>query len=127
MNQSYRGYKGNPNLKQLGEEIQFTRHQALEVAKCSKDPIYFLEKYGKIVAIGKGVVPFKLFSYQKRFVKAITENRKVIGKIGRQMGKCVSPETEITIRNKTTGEIMTISIEEFYNMVNKENDNDQMS
>lgn len=87
MNQSYRGYKGNPNLKQLGEEIQFTGHQALEIAKCSRDPIYFLETYGKIVAIGKGVVPFKLFSYQKRFIKAITENRKVIGKIGRQMGK----------------------------------------
>lgn len=87
MNQAYRGYKGNPNLKQLGEEIQFTGHQALEIAKCSRDPIYFLETYGKIVAIGKGVVPFKLFSYQKRFIKAITENRKVIGKIGRQMGK----------------------------------------
>lgn len=81
------GYKNNPLLKQVGEQISFTQEQVTEYIKCSKDPIYFLETYGKIVALGKGVVPFKLFPYQKRIIKAITENRKVIGKIGRQQGK----------------------------------------
>lgn len=82
-----RGYKNNPNLKQVGEEISFTRDQIAEQIRCEKDPIYFLETYGKIVALGKGVVPFKLFPYQKRFIHSIVNNRKIVGKIGRQQGK----------------------------------------
>lgn len=84
---SKRGYLGNPNLKQIGEQINFTQEQMLEYAKCSRDPIYFLETYGKIVALGQGIIPFKLFVYQKRIIRALQENRKVIGRIGRQMGK----------------------------------------
>lgn len=82
-----KGYLGNPNLKQIGEQIEFTQEQILEYAKCAKDPIYFLENYAKIVVIGKGAVPFKPFSYQKRIVKAIRENRKVVCRLGRQLGK----------------------------------------
>lgn len=84
---SKRGYLGNPNLKQVGEQIEFTQDTVIEYARCAKDPIYFLENYGKIVALGQGVIPFKLFVYQKRIIKALQENRKVIGRIGRQMGK----------------------------------------
>lgn len=84
---SKKGYLNNPFLKQIGEQIQFTQEQVIEYAKCSADPVYFLENYGKIVALGKGTVPFKPFSYQKRIIRAIRENRKVIGRIGRQMGK----------------------------------------
>lgn len=82
-----KGYLGNPFLKQIGEQIEFTQEQAIEYAKCMKDPIYFLETYGKIIALGKGTVPFKLFPYQKRIILAIRDNRKIIGRIGRQMGK----------------------------------------
>ena len=82
-----KGYLGNPHLKQVGEQISFTQEQAIEYAKCSIDPIYFLETYAKVVVVGKGVQPFKLFPYQKRMIEAILNNRKIIGKIGRQMGK----------------------------------------
>ena len=57
-----KGYLGNPNLKQIGEQIEFTQEQIIEYAKCAKDPIYFLETYAKIVVIGKGAVSFKPFS-----------------------------------------------------------------
>lgn len=111
------GYKGNNNLKQIGEQINFTLHQVQEYNKCKNDPIYFLENYGKIIALGKGIVPFKLFPYQRRIINAVTKNRKVVGKLGRQQGKCVSGDTNITIRNKTTGEIIVITIEDFYNLI----------
>lgn len=84
---SKKGYLGNPNLKQVGESISFTQENVLEYARCAKDPIYFLENYGKIVALGQGVIPFKLFVYQKRIIRALQENRKVIGRIGRQTDK----------------------------------------
>lgn len=87
MSKISKGYLNNPFLKQVGETIHFTQEQVIEYARCSNDPVYFLEHYAKIVALGKGTVPFKPFSYQKRIVTAIRENRKIIGRIGRQMGK----------------------------------------
>ena len=87
-----KGYLGNPNLKQIGEQITWTQEMIDEYAKCSIDPIYFLESYAKIVAIGKGTVSFKLFSYQKRLITAIQNGTKIVAKIPRQMGKsqCVA-------------------------------------
>lgn len=82
-----RGYLNNPFLKQAGEQIPFDKEKLGELMKCSQDPIYFLETYGKIVSLDDGVVPFKLFPYQKRIIRAIQNNKKVIGKIGRQLGK----------------------------------------
>jgi hypothetical protein len=37
------GYLGNPNLKRIGVEIEYTQEQVLEIAKCAKDPVYFSE------------------------------------------------------------------------------------
>jgi len=36
---------------------------------------------------------------------------------GTNVGKCVSPDTTITVRNKKTGETMALPIEQFYEMV----------
>lgn len=82
-----RGYLGNQNLKQIGEMISFTPEMVSEYIKCSKDPIYFLETYGKIISIDKGIIPFKLYPYQKRIVLGLKDNRKVISKLFRQSGK----------------------------------------
>jgi hypothetical protein len=46
------GYLGNLNLKQAGIDIQFTEEQVQEYIKCSKDPVYFIEKYIKVVSLG---------------------------------------------------------------------------
>lgn len=82
-----KGYLNNPNLKQIGETIQFTQEMVIEYAKCAEDPIYYLENYAKVIVLGKGAQPFKLFPYQKRMIDAIMTSSKIIGKIGRQMGK----------------------------------------
>lgn len=85
--QTKSGYLGNPNLKQLGETIQFTEHQIIEYTKCSSDPVYFLETYGKIVSLDDGIVPFKLFNYQKKIIEGMQNNKKVLAKLFRQAGK----------------------------------------
>jgi hypothetical protein len=117
-----KGYLNNPHLKQVGESIQFTQDQILEYEKCSKDPIYFLEVYGRIISLDDGVVPFKLFGYQKELILSFHENRKTVGKLPRQMGKCHEGDTKYTIRNKKTGEIMEISAAEFHSMVKRDSD-----
>jgi len=80
-------YKSNLNLKAAGVQIQFTPHQVQEYIKCSRDPIYFIETYVKIVSLDRGIVPFVLYPYQKRIIIAFHENRKIIAKVGRQLGK----------------------------------------
>lgn len=63
------------------------RHCIDEIKKCSEDPIYFIENYVYIVTTDKGIQKFKLREYQKEIIKAYENNRYVIIKIGRQLGK----------------------------------------
>lgn len=88
-NQSKRktAYNGNTNLKRVGVPIDFTSHQIEEYVKCSKDPIYFIENYCKIVTIDKGLVLLKMWDFQKEFVKTVLNNRNVVAMLPRQTGK----------------------------------------
>ena len=44
-------YKGNPNLKTAAVPHEFTPEQVKEFMKCSKDPVYFIQQYVKIVSM----------------------------------------------------------------------------
>ena len=81
------GYLGNPNLKPVGVQQQFSPDQVKEYIKCANDPVYFVEKYVKIVAVDKGLVPFEMYDFQKELISRLHENRFVIGKLPRQVGK----------------------------------------
>lgn len=90
MNQTETSYHGNPNLKPVGYQHDFTKEQLTEFVKCSEDPIYFIENYCKIVTLDSGLQPFKLYECQKRKVDFIMNNRKTILMEGRQQGKTVT-------------------------------------
>ena len=47
-------------------------------------------------------------------IRTINNNRRVVGRIGRQSGKCFCINTPIRLRNKTTGEVIETTIGEFY-------------
>ena len=83
-------YLGNSRLKQIGYKIDYTPEQIQEIMKCSQDAIYFIENYCKIVSLDHGLVPFKLYECQKRKVRTILDNRKVILMEGRQQGKTIT-------------------------------------
>lgn len=80
-------YLGNQNLKPANVPIQFTQEQVEEYIKCSQDPNYFIEKYIKIVNVDKGLVPFKMYEFQKNIVQTVHDNRFTIAKLPRQSGK----------------------------------------
>lgn len=80
-------YNANPNLKAIGVSVQFTPEQVQEYIKCKNDYIYFIETYCQIVSLDRGLVPFKLYECQKKKLKIIHENRRVILMEGRQQGK----------------------------------------
>ena len=83
-------YLGNPNIKKDGIVTDFSHEQVLEYAKCMKDPVYFIEKYAKIISLDKGLVSFKLYPYQKKMFKHFEENRFNVVLACRQSGKSIS-------------------------------------
>jgi hypothetical protein len=80
-------YLGNPNLKKANVAQEFSQEQILEFYACRNDPIYFAEKYVKIVSLDEGLTPFKPYHFQKKLIKNFHESRFNICKMPRQTGK----------------------------------------
>jgi hypothetical protein len=80
-------YLGNPKLKRVNMPMQLTEDQIREFIRCSKDPVYFIENYVKIITLDKGFVQISLYPFQKQAVQDINDSRRVIVKAGRQVGK----------------------------------------
>lgn len=108
------GYLGNQNLKPADEQLEYTTDNVLEYARCMNDPVYFIKNYIKIISLDEGLIPFRLFDYQTRFIESLHNNRRVLGLFPRQMGKCCFFTTLLKIKQKSTGNIVNISIGDFY-------------
>ena len=80
-------YLGNPNLKKINTPVEYTQEQIIEYQKCADNPLYFMEKYIQIVSLDEGLVPFKMYDFQKKIVQTIHDNRFTICKLPRQSGK----------------------------------------
>ena len=79
-------YRDNPKLKRAGVEVQFTKEQVDEYIKCARDPSYFA-KYITIISLDRGYVPFEMYDFQQDMMKTFNDNRFVIVKCPRQVGK----------------------------------------
>lgn len=85
--QNFRGYRGNDLIKRSGVQIEWTPEMFQEFLKCKNDPIYFCEKYMKILVKGQGLVPIDLYPYQRDMIIALKDNRFNIFATARQAGK----------------------------------------
>lgn len=81
------GYRDNPLLKKVGVVYEYTQEEIDEYIKCSQDPIHFIMNYIKIVNVDEGLVPFRMWDFQKTMVNTFKDNRFVIMKMPRQVGK----------------------------------------
>tara|TARA_R110002096_G_scaffold419761_1_gene624557 strand:- start:1131 stop:2774 length:1644 start_codon:yes stop_codon:yes gene_type:complete len=80
-------YLGNPNLKKANVQQEWTKEELQEYQRCMKDPQYFVENYIMIVSLDEGLVPFKLYDFQKDMIGTFHNNRFTICKLPRQSGK----------------------------------------
>lgn len=87
---NYKGYLGNTQLKKAGVQIEWTPEMLEEYIKCSKDPIYFAERYMKIVNVDQGLITIKLYDYQKEIIETAKDNRFTVAECSRQSGKTTS-------------------------------------
>lgn len=80
-------YLGNPNLKNVGQKINWTEKTLEEYVLCKENPEHFIENYVKIVHVDRGLVPFEMYDYQRDMIRKFNDNRFVICKMPRQTGK----------------------------------------
>ena len=80
-------YLGNPNLKRANVSQEWTEKQLLEYKRCMVDPQYFIETYVRIVSLDEGLIPFKMYPFQKEMIGTFHKNRFTICKLPRQSGK----------------------------------------
>jgi hypothetical protein len=83
-------YLGNPNVKRDGVPQEWSPDLIQEYAKCMKDPVYFCEKYVKVISLDRGLVPFDLYPYQEKMFDHFNSNRFNIVLACRQSGKSIS-------------------------------------
>lgn len=84
---NFKGYNGSPNLKKSGVVVNFTQDMVDEWTKCRDDIVYFAEKYIKIVHVDRGLIPIRLYDYQKEIITKFSRGRKTIVTASRQCGK----------------------------------------
>lgn len=87
MEDKYLPYRGNKNLKRIGVAIEWNEDRISEYVKCAEDPVYFTETYMRIIHVDDGLVPFKLYDYQKDILRSYQNNRNTIITTARQAGK----------------------------------------
>ena len=83
-------YLGNPNVKRDGVSQEWTKEDIKEYQRCMKDPVYFAETYCKVISLDDGLVPFKLYDYQKKMFNHFNDNRFTVVLACRQSGKSIS-------------------------------------
>ena len=82
-----KNYLGSPKLKAIGVQVSLNQDELEEYIRCARDPIYFIERYVKIVTIDRGFVSISLYDFQKEAITTFHDERQVIIKAGRQVGK----------------------------------------
>ena len=87
------------NIKLLKGDLVFERtdEEIAEWKKCSKDIIYFAEKYCQLMT-PQGIQHIKLRDYQKRYLQFLIQNRLTIYLACRQAAKCITFDTLIRIK-----------------------------
>ena len=108
------GVKKANVVEQVSKDVYKQRLQYL--ARSMKDIVWWAENFFRIITLDKGLTTIKLYPKQKELLQHIVDSTRICTLASRQTGKCVFKDTKITVRNKMTGEIQEITLEDFYKM-----------
>lgn len=80
-------FNGINNLRDSNESVQMEPWMLKELARCARDPIYFIKNYVYINTKDKGMQLFKLYDFQEELIIKFNKHRFNIVKFPRQCGK----------------------------------------
>lgn len=100
--------------------FELTQEEAKEFIKCSKDIVYFANKYAYAMT-DDGIANISLRDYQKRMLTEVTDpvKRFHIVLASRQVGKCPFFNTKIKVKNLKTNIIQEIEMFKFRHILMK--------
>jgi hypothetical protein len=78
--------------------------------------LHFIKNYFYIQHPVKGKLLFEPYEYQVRLLDSYHNHRFNCNLLPRQSGKCVHETTNIRIKHKHTGQILEMSIGDFFKM-----------
>lgn len=94
----FRG-KDNFGVRKAGIKFAMTQSELEEYVRCKLSVYYFAENYCKIKLEDGTVDKMTLRDYQKDIIKLYTENRYSILMASRQIGKCLTFNTLVNIKD----------------------------
>lgn len=109
-------YLGNAALPTSASQYEYTPQMISAMKRSMTDIHYFAENFFTIINKDRKRVHIELRPYQNRILKTMRDENRVIMLTSRQIGKCVSSDTKITVRHKITKVIMEIEIGRFFNI-----------
>ena len=93
-------YLGNKALPTAESRYEMTPQMVAAMKRSMTDVHYFAETFFTIINGDRKRENIKLREYQKRMLKTMADNNRVIFNTSRQIGKCLTPSTSITCRLK---------------------------
>lgn len=80
-------YYGNILVRRAEVHTPMSMDHIYEIDKCAADPVYFIENYCRIISLDEGIIPFRMYDYQREMVRLYANNRFCLTLTARQMGK----------------------------------------
>lgn len=111
-------YEGMLGWKKAELNFEYTPEEIIEIDKCSKDVVYFTNRHG-VSMTDDGVVRIKLRDYQRNILEMYQQERFSCLLASRQIGKCITSQSLITIKDNKTGIISTIPAYLFFYKIKK--------
>lgn len=103
-------------IKKAYAKVNYTKSQLNELRLCTDPitgPLYFMQNFMYVQHSIKGKQKFVPYPFQLDLIESYTHYKKSVNMVSRQMGKCLDKNTTLSIKNKTTGEVKTLTFEEF--------------
>ena len=91
-------YMGDMSLRDAKIAFEYTDSELREMAKVADDIIYYGENYAKVMT-DAGIRTVKLRDYQIKVLKHFVAFRYTVYLASRQIGKCVTFDTRVTIKD----------------------------
>ena len=110
-------YNKNTFIKTLSTQVRYSEQEEEELLKCAdpvSGPVYFMKNFVYIQHPTKGRLLLEPYQYQLDLVHTYHNYRFSINLLGRQLGKCLNKDTNITVKNNNTGKIYDIPIGTFH-------------
>jgi hypothetical protein len=107
-------FKNQKGVRRSNITFAMTNDEVSEYAKCKLSVHYFAEKYCKIKLDDGSIGSMKLRNYQKDIIDLYTKNRFSILMASRQIGKCISAFTRLSVVDDFKKEVYDVPFYELY-------------